>query len=219
MAAEKDEPMALTLDLYEDDDANSQFCKSIMQALADGSRAPSQAATDLDAWVMSESSCKLRDILEQPDLIEKNDDGRVVRSSIPNASGYVDHFFQSFPNLCSVFPPYHAGQTRIIQFLEALMAMSEHQAPDSFPDGGALGDVNMIPLWSNRGYSTEYFRIGADGWFFPFHFFLSLPLNDTADVEILLKTVQPLDTLARGSRHLAASQRFAGATISLPWHA
>lgn len=72
-------------------------------------------------------------------------------------------FFKIFPNLCSVFPPYHAGQTRVVQFLEALMAMPEHQAPDYFLDDDGLKDVQMMPLWSDKGYSTEELRIGADG--------------------------------------------------------
>ncbi|KAI2465022.1 hypothetical protein F4781DRAFT_410935 [Annulohypoxylon bovei var. microspora] len=162
MAAEQDEPKALILNLYDDEDADDQFCKSLMQALVDGSRTPSQVAADLDAWVVKESSRRLQKFSDQPDLIEKDDAGHMLRTSMPNASGYVELFFQSFPSLCSVFSPYHAGQTRIIQFIEALLAIPNHEAPDYFVEGGDHKDVNMITLWSDRGYSTEEFRIEAD---------------------------------------------------------
>ncbi|KAI6087577.1 hypothetical protein F4821DRAFT_236135 [Hypoxylon rubiginosum] len=159
MAAQQDEPRPLVLELYEDDEPMNQFCKGVMQSLANGSGTPSQAATDFDAWVVNESSRRLRKHLEQPEHIQKSEDGSVLRTCTPNASGYVDHFFQAFPSLCSVFSPYHAGQTRVIQFLEALMAMPEHQAPDSFSEDG---EVRLMSLWSNTGYATEYLRIGAD---------------------------------------------------------
>ncbi|KAI1098752.1 hypothetical protein F4804DRAFT_114550 [Jackrogersella minutella] len=167
MAAEQDEPKVLILDLYQDDNEDDRFCKGLMQALVDGSRTPAQIATDLDAWVVNESSRRLQEFLRRPDLIEKDDTGHILRHSIPNASGYADHFFQSFPNLCSVFPPHHVGQTRIIDFLEALMAMPKHEAPDYFMEGGALSDVNMISLWTDTGYSTEAFRIEADALRYP----------------------------------------------------
>ncbi|KAI1208482.1 uncharacterized protein F4807DRAFT_153122 [Annulohypoxylon truncatum] len=167
MAAGQDEPLALTLSLYEDDNADDQFCKSLMQALVDGSRTPSQLAADLDAWVVKESSSRLQKFSDQPDLVEKDDDGHVLRASMPNASGYVERFFQSFPNLCSVFPPHHDGQTRIVQFLEALLAIPNHEVPDYFVEGGNPKDVHTITLWSDRGYSTEYLRIGADAIRYP----------------------------------------------------
>ncbi|KAI0841302.1 hypothetical protein F5Y06DRAFT_261238, partial [Hypoxylon sp. FL0890] len=162
MAVDQDEPRPLILDLYEDDDTDDRFCKSLMRHLVEGSRAPSQVAQDLDTWVVNESSRRLQEFTTRPDLVEKDEDGYVPRRSMPNASGYVEIFFQSFPNLCPVFPPYHAGQTRIIQFVEALVAMPEHQAPDYFTNGN-LSDVHMISLWSDGGYRTEQFRIGADG--------------------------------------------------------
>ncbi|KAI1444156.1 hypothetical protein F5Y02DRAFT_181498 [Annulohypoxylon stygium] len=167
MAAEQDKPVALILSLYEEDDADDQFCKGLMQALVDGSQKPAQVAANLDAWIVKESSSRLQKITDQPDLIAKDEDGHMLRTSMPNASGYVERFFQSFPNLCSVFPPHHDGQTRIIQFLEALLAIPSHEVPDCFVEGDSPKDVNKITLWSERGYSTEYIRIGADAIRYP----------------------------------------------------
>ncbi|KAI1086499.1 hypothetical protein F5B19DRAFT_139129 [Rostrohypoxylon terebratum] len=167
MATEQDQPAALVLTLYEDDDADDQFCKGLMKALVDDSQTPSQVAANLDAWIVKESSSRLQKIIDQPDLIAKDEDGHMLRTSMPNASGYVERFFQSFPSLCSVFPPHHDGQTRIIQFLEALLAIPSHDVPDCFVEGGSPKDVKKITLWSDRGYSTEYIRIGADAIRYP----------------------------------------------------
>ncbi|KAI0116928.1 hypothetical protein F4814DRAFT_267215 [Daldinia grandis] len=167
MAAEQNEPLPLILDLYDDEDVEDRFCVGLLRALVDGSQTPSWVATELDTWVVQESSRKLHVLRERPSFIKTDDTGRVLRRSTPNASGYVDRFFQFFPNLCSVFPPYHSGQTRIVQFLEALVAMPEHQAPDYFLDDDALKDVQMMSLWSDKGCSTEELRIGADAIRYP----------------------------------------------------
>ncbi|KAI5865365.1 hypothetical protein GGS23DRAFT_618414 [Durotheca rogersii] len=162
MALANDGSLPLVLFLYEGGDDDDRFCESLMRALADGSRPPSQIAAELDAWVVRQSSHRFRELVARPELLERDETGWVTPRSTPNASGYVGTFFQSFPNLCSVFPLYHPGQTRIIQFLEALMAVPEHQAPDYIPDGGDVNDVQMMALWPSNHYATEAFRIGAD---------------------------------------------------------
>ncbi|KAI8960765.1 hypothetical protein F5Y11DRAFT_328723 [Daldinia sp. FL1419] len=167
MAAEQNEPLPLILDLYVDDDPEDRFCARLLRALVDDSQTPAQLATELDTWVVQESSRRLQALLKRPDSIETDDDDHIPRRDTPNASGYVDRFFQFFPNICSVFPPYHLGQTRVIHFLEALMAMPEHEAPDYFLSNDVFGDVQMMSLWADKGYSTEELRIGADAIRYP----------------------------------------------------
>lgn len=162
MSPEQDDPKPLVF-AFPGQDYDDEFCRRILEKLADGSITPSQAAADLDAWVVGESSRRLAELRSQPESIEKDDEGRVHRRCTPNASGYVEHFFQIFSSLCSVFPPCHPGQTRIIEFLQALMAMPEHQAPDNFADSRNLDEVTTIALWKNTNYATEWLRIGADG--------------------------------------------------------
>ncbi|KAI1476698.1 hypothetical protein F4774DRAFT_427879 [Daldinia eschscholtzii] len=159
-AAEPNEPLPLVLDTYDDNDVEDRFCARMLRALIDGSQTPSSIAAEVDNWVLRESSRKLQVLQGRPDFIETDDNAVSLRNT-PNASGYFDRFFQHFPNVCSVFPPYHEGQTRIIEFLEALMAMPEHEAPDYFLDDSRK-DVQMMTLWSDKGYSTEELRIRAD---------------------------------------------------------
>ncbi|KAI1465668.1 uncharacterized protein F4812DRAFT_437022 [Daldinia caldariorum] len=158
--AEQNEPRPLVLDTYDENDADDRFCMRMLKALVDGSQTPSAIATEVDDWVVRESSRKLQALQERSDFVETDDDGVPLRKA-PDAGGYVNRFFQHFPNVCSVFPPYHAGQTRIIQFLEALVAIPEHKAPDYFLDD-ARKEVHMMTLWLDKGYSTEDLRIRAD---------------------------------------------------------
>lgn len=93
MAAKPNEPLPLILDLYDDEDVEDRFCAGLLRALVDGSQTPSWIATELDNWVVQESSRKLQVLRERPSFIETDDAGRVLRRSTPNASGYVDRFF------------------------------------------------------------------------------------------------------------------------------
>ncbi|KAI1802436.1 hypothetical protein F4811DRAFT_529211 [Daldinia bambusicola] len=158
--AEQNEPLPLVLDTYDENDADDMFCMRMLKALVEGSQTPSSITTEVDGWVIRESSRRLQVLQERPDFVETDDDGLPLCNA-PNASGYVDRFFQLFPDVCSVFPPYHAGQTRIIRFLEALVAMPEHKVPDYFLDD-ARKEVQMMTLWLDKGYSTEELRIRAD---------------------------------------------------------
>ncbi|KAH8714860.1 hypothetical protein GQ44DRAFT_713454 [Phaeosphaeriaceae sp. PMI808] len=148
--------LPLDVSLYQDStDRDSVFCKTLLQALADGTKDAAEAAQDLDAWVTGESTRRLEELRSRPELVEKS------RASTPNASGYVERFFQGFPRLCAIFPPHHAGQTRVIGFLEALMAMPAHQAPDSFSNAHDLNDVDSITLWPRGVIDPDTFRIHA----------------------------------------------------------
>jgi len=144
-------------------DRNVVFCRTLLQALADGTKDAAEAAQDLDTWVTGESTRRLAELRSRPELVEKTTHGAVSRKSTPNASGYVEHFFQGFPNLCAIFPPHHAGQTRVIAFLEALMEMPTHQAPNWFPNAHDLSDVHSITLWPRGVIDPDTFRVHAAG--------------------------------------------------------
>ncbi|KAF2866647.1 hypothetical protein BDV95DRAFT_611333 [Massariosphaeria phaeospora] len=147
-----------------DQDSNDRevvFCRTLLQALADGTKDAGEAAQDLDAWVMGESTRQLEELRSRPELVEMTTYGVANRASTPNASGDVELFFRGFPSLCAIFPPHHVGQTRLIAFLEALMAMPAHQAPDSFSNAPDLSDVDSITLWPRGAIEPDTFRVRA----------------------------------------------------------
>ncbi|KAK6839465.1 hypothetical protein PG987_005331 [Apiospora arundinis] len=159
--ANEEARLSLDLSLYEDSpDQDDIFCKSLLQSLADGTKEPADAAHELDAWVTRESTRLLEEFRAKPELVKKDDsDNTVHRATTPNASGLVERFFQGFPRLCAIFPPHHPGQTRVIEFLKALLAMPQHNAPDSFPDADDLSNVTMMTLWPRGVIEPDTFRI------------------------------------------------------------
>jgi hypothetical protein len=156
MAAGTAACLPLDISVYQDsNDRDTVFCKTLLQVLADGTKDAGEAAHDLDAWVTSESTSRLEELRSRPGLVGPG------RESTPNASGYVDRFFQGFPSLCTIFQPHHVGQTRLIAFLEALTAIPTHQAPDSFSNTPNLSAVDSITLWPRGVIDPDTFRVHA----------------------------------------------------------
>lgn len=157
--ANDESPLSLDLSLYDNDpDQDDIFCKHLLQALADGTRDPVDAAQDLDAWVLRESTRRLEELRARPELVQ-SDGTAVHQSRTPNASGLLHRFFQGFPRICALYPPHDPGQTRIVEFLGALLSMPAHDAPDYFPDADDLGNVATVTLWPRGVLDPDTFRI------------------------------------------------------------
>lgn len=157
--------LPLDLEHYQDitNDPDVDFVKTLLQAIADGTKEAAEAAQDLDVWVTGKSTRRLKELRSRPELIEWMTHGSSSPSSSPNASGYVGRFFRVFPGLCTIFPPHHAGQTRVIAFLEALREIPQHQAPELFRNADDLSDVENIILWPSGSISPQPFRMHAAG--------------------------------------------------------
>ncbi|KAF2819603.1 hypothetical protein CC86DRAFT_375087 [Ophiobolus disseminans] len=163
MAAGTATQLPLDLVHYQDitDDPDIDFVKTHLQAIADGTKEAAEAAQDLDAWVTGKSTRRLKELRSRPELIEWMAHGSSSPSTSPNASGYVGCFFQVFPGLCTIFPPHHAGQTRVVAFLETLMEMPTHQVPELFPNVDDLSKVDNVALWPRGSISPQPFRVHA----------------------------------------------------------
>ncbi|KAK8103130.1 hypothetical protein PG984_016276 [Apiospora sp. TS-2023a] len=107
---------------------------------------------------MRKSTRRLEEFRARPELV-KGDGAIVYQRSTPNASGFLQTFFQGFPSICIIFPPHSPGQTRIVEFLEALLAMPAHDAPDHFPDADDLDNVTMVTLWPRGVLDPDTFRV------------------------------------------------------------
>ena len=173
MAFEHSIAKQLDLQLFRDDDDEEDLLyKKKLQALVNGEVTPSKAATDLDAWIVDDANERLKELMKRPDprnlTTEEEEQGMSLRAITPNASGNIEMVFPSIAKLCSAFPPYHPGQDRIIQFLEALRAMPDHQVPDGIPAEDPDNDDHMITLWPFGGNwmaLAEVFRREANGMF------------------------------------------------------
>ncbi|KAI8303328.1 hypothetical protein K4K61_007185 [Colletotrichum sp. SAR11_59] len=166
---------ALSLNLFADDDDEEDILyKRKLQDLINGTVTPSEAAADFDAWVVQDANDRLKKLLKRPDprnlTPEEEAKGMSLRAIAPNASGSIDLVFPTIAKLCSAFPPFHPGQNAIIQFLEALRALPEHQVPDGIPDGEG-DDSHLIILWpfgEDWMALTEIFRREAEEYSYPY---------------------------------------------------
>ncbi|KAJ0273996.1 hypothetical protein COL940_009592 [Colletotrichum noveboracense] len=169
MATEDLDSRVLSLNLFADDDDEEDILyKRKLQNLIDGTVTPSEAAADFDAWVVQDANNRLKQLLKRPDpknlTPEEEAKGMSLRAIAPNASGSIDLEFPTIAKLCSAFPPFHPGQDAIVQFLEALRAMPDHQVPDGIPNGDG-DDSHFITLWpfgDDWMALTEIFRREAE---------------------------------------------------------
>ncbi|KAK1848591.1 hypothetical protein CCHR01_08789 [Colletotrichum chrysophilum] len=165
MATEDLDSRVLSLNLFADDDDEEDILyKRKLQNLIDGTVTPSEAAADFDAWVVQDANNRLKQ------LLKKEAKGMSLRAIAPNASGSIDLVFPTIAKLCSAFPPFHPGQDAIVQFLEALRAMPDHQVPDGIPNGDG-DDSHFITLWpfgDDWMALTEIFRREAEEYSYPY---------------------------------------------------
>jgi hypothetical protein len=165
----------LDLQLFRDDsDDEGQLCDGILHALVNGNLTPSQAAANynFDARIINDANVRLEKLMKRPDsrnlTPEEEERGEIMRAIAPNSSGCIELAFQSITRLCSAFPPYHPGQDRILQFIEALRALPEHQVPVGVPAENSDDPDQMLTLWPFGGNwmaLAEVFRMEANGMF------------------------------------------------------
>lgn len=149
-----EDPLPLSIPSWYDDSSSPDnvFCLSLLNGLYTNTISPFEAAARLDTWVTQNSESTLHDLRSDPSLISTDESGSVARKSSPNASGYIDTFFQAFPWICEVFAPQSDGQDRVIDFLNELLKLEIHEVPDYMPDAADLQNVGMIRVWEKGGY-------------------------------------------------------------------
>lgn len=174
------QPLDIKLFAPHDDDEDL-FFKKLLLSLVGGEITPDQAANDLDKWIVEKANKDFEERKKHPDPwnVPSPEDPSCVA---PNPSGLITCFFESFARLGSAFPPGHAGQDRLIQFLEALRAMPMHEVPNYLPNDPPEDWYHWLELWPFGGSwlaLTEVFRTEAEGTLFPFtdpFFYQTVPI-------------------------------------------
>lgn len=165
------------LDLYlysDDDDDQDPIYKKWLEDLVTGTTPPSKVASDIDAWIVNDADQRFKEFMKRPDprnlTPEEENHGISITTIAPDARGYIERVFTSVAKLCFAFPPFEPGQNRIIEFLEALRAMPQHQAFDGVPpteeekkNGEYDNVVTLWPFWENWMALAEIFQREADG--------------------------------------------------------
>lgn len=159
MALDADKP--LPLQLYTDNDnAETIAVKSRLESLVTGDITPTRAALDFDSWVVNEAERRLEVFKGRngqarydptPEEVARGIDN--VRSIGPNPEGHINDISEGIAKLSSSFPPFHPSQDLIIEFLEALRGLPQHEAP------------NVTPIWRLYDGNTGELKIpDHPGW-------------------------------------------------------
>ncbi|KAI1878250.1 uncharacterized protein JN550_000432 [Neoarthrinium moseri] len=164
------------LQLFIDDEDEEDIAyKQKLQSLVNGTVTPSQAATGFDHWIVEGANNRLKWLEQRVDprslTAEEEESGMTMRVIAPNASGKIEMVFPTIARLSTAFPPFHPGQDAIVQFLEALRALPEHQVPDGIPSEDPSSRDYLMTLWPFGGNwmaLAEHFRREADTYSYPY---------------------------------------------------
>lgn len=159
MSLKGDKPLALKLPT-DDGDARTREVITRLQALLAGTTTPSQAAHDLNAWVVREAeqrlpSFKTRTGQARYDVTPEESSRGIddIRAVGPYPEGIVNRLFEAIAKICSSFPPFHPSQNLIIDFLKALRAIPVQEVPHVTPiwrlnrSGPDAPGWDMMKLW------------------------------------------------------------------------
>ena len=138
----------------EDDDAEDLAYKQTLNGVITLATAPSQAATQIDDWVTSEANARFRRLKDRALTQEEKDSLYLIG---PNPSRHVDMIVGCIARLCSAYPPAHAAQNALIDFIQALHDLPHHEVPDlSYDDSDKPVFDKTCSLWPFGTRSTEY---------------------------------------------------------------
>lgn len=147
------------------DRAEDLAYKNILNGVITLATSPSQAASQLDEWVTTETELKQKQ-LQGRELTEEEKDG--IYLVAPNSSRLVGMILESIARVSSAYPPGHDVQNALVALIQALSDIPKHQVLDLRYDDEHQPILNMTrELWPFKTGSTEVlaysFRREADG--------------------------------------------------------
>lgn len=159
MSVEDEKPLAVQFSTNDGDKKEGKVT-SYLLALLDGSTTCSQAAYDFNALVVGEANQRLstfqRRIGRARYEVSAEEASRGIddiRTIGPYPEGKINELFGEIAKICSSFPPCHATQNLLIDFLNALWAIPAQQVPHLTPiwrleeSGSDAPGWNMMKLW------------------------------------------------------------------------
>ncbi|PYI11783.1 hypothetical protein BO78DRAFT_425671 [Aspergillus sclerotiicarbonarius CBS 121057] len=154
--SEEYEDKPLPLKLYDKwDDEDDLILKHKLEALINGNITPDQAAIDLDTIITNDMNQKHEALMKRPDprnpTPEEEAQGANMYCIMPHPRRWIEPLFHAIARLCSSFPPYHPGQTRIIDCLKALKALPRHDLYSGLPPEDPNEPYRTVTLWPIEG--------------------------------------------------------------------
>ncbi|OJJ86310.1 uncharacterized protein ASPGLDRAFT_72654 [Aspergillus glaucus CBS 516.65] len=150
----------LPLRLYDEfDEEEELWIKPRLEALVKGDLTPSQAAVEFDTMLTEDTNRKHDKLMKRTDprnlTPEEEGQGANMYTIMPHPRIYIGPMFSSISRLCSAFPPYHEGQTRIVEFLLALRSLPRHEIFKDLPPEDPNEPYPTLTLWPFEERSWE----------------------------------------------------------------
>lgn len=155
----------------EDDDEEYLAYKTILNHVITQTTPPSDAATKMDEWVTLQANKRHAHVKDRELTQEEKDSLYLVW---PNPARHVEMMTGSIARVCSAFPPAHAAQNALIEFIGALKRLPKHEIPGlsyNMEHEPVLdGTYSMWPLGTefSTGNLAQRFQNEAEGMSLPF---------------------------------------------------
>lgn len=148
-----------------DDDAEDLAYKQILNGVITQTTPPAQAAAQIDEWVTSEANARFLQLKDRELTQEEKDSVYLVA---PNPSRHVDMIIGCIARVCSAYPPAHAAQNALIEFIQALKGLPKHEVPDLSYDSSdkpVLDKTSLLWPFGTRStvYLAQRFQREAEG--------------------------------------------------------
>lgn len=134
------EDKQLPLNLYDEyDDERGLWIKPRLENLVNGILTPKKLAIDVDTRITEDTNRKRTELMKRLDprnLTEEEDyEDRIV----PRLRYHISPLLSTIVGLCTAFPAYRPGQTRIVEFLLALQSLPRHEIYVGLSPEGRIG--------------------------------------------------------------------------------
>lgn len=149
----------------DDDDAENLAYKQILDGVIAQATPPAHAAAQVDEWVTTEAEARWSRLKDRQ-LTQDERDSLYLMG--PNPSRHVDMIVGTIATVCSAYPPAHAAQNALVEFIQALKGLPKHQVPglsyDDSLDPVLGGTYSLWPFGSpSTGYLAQLFQREAEG--------------------------------------------------------
>lgn len=147
--SEEFEDKPLPLNLYDkNDDERDLWIKPRLESLINGTLTPNQLAIEVDARITEDTNRKHDELMKKPDpshLTEEEEEDEM--NIVPRPRYQISPLFTAIVHLCTAFPAYHPGQTRIVDLLLALQSLPRHEIYAGLPPEDPSEPYLTVPLW------------------------------------------------------------------------
>ncbi|PYH95629.1 hypothetical protein BO71DRAFT_397847 [Aspergillus ellipticus CBS 707.79] len=148
-------------------DKHHSFYRHKLTRLLAGTTAPAAAAHDIDACITRAAEQRHHALVARIKAARAAQKKGPDYEICPDPVSTISTLFSLLSDHCTVYPPFHPAQTRIVEFLAALKEIPPHGVFNGWPPRGLSRPVRRVRLWgSDEGLGLGEFvrQLEEDGY-------------------------------------------------------